>query len=98
MRHSTTIASRAYFKIGTDDTASDKKDDNEVIQELKQTIEALTIQINELKSKLSEVTPTENDKIFLKRKADIVARVKQNKNVKASTLERYNIKVDSLKK
>ena len=43
------------------------------------------------------MTPTENDKIFLKRKADIVARVKQGKNVKASTLERYNIKIDNLK-
>ena len=96
MRHSPQIAAASYFKIKTDDETNNKNN-NEVIIKQQETIAALTIEINELKSKLSEVTPTENDKIFLKRKADIVARLKAGKNVKSDTIQKYNIKVDSLK-
>ena len=51
MRHSPQIAARAYFKIKTDDKTT-RSDDNEIIKELKQTIQSLNIQVNELKSKL----------------------------------------------
>ena len=97
MRHSPQIAAASYFKIKPDDETNNKNN-NEVINELKNKNNELTIENNELKSKLSEVTPTENDKIFLKRKADIVARLKAGKNVKSDTIQKYNIKVDSLKK
>ena len=91
MRHSPHIAQRAYFKIKTDDKAT-SKDDNAIIQELKQTIESLKIENNELKVKLSEVLPNEDDKLYKKRKADIVARFKKGLPVKHTTLEKYNIK------
>ena len=95
MRHDQKTAAASYYKIiSRDDTAS--KNENEVIKELKQTIEALNIQINDLKSKLEEVTPAEDSKLFLKRKSDIQARLKAGKNVKPDTIQKYGINKDSI--
>ena len=95
MRHSTGIAARSYFKIKPDDNAANNKDNNELLKEIKQqkeTITALNIQVNELKAKLLEtVQPVEGDKLFNKRKSDILARIKKGLNVKPETLKKYNL-------
>ena len=87
MRHSINIASRSYLKIQPDDKPNNK-DDNEVIKELKNKIEALTIDNNDLKAKLIEFQPVEGDKLYNKRKSDIILRLKKNLNVKPETLQK----------
>ena len=49
-----------------------------------------------MKSKLQDLEPGENDKLFLKRKSDIVARVARGLNVKPDTLAKYGINKDSI--
>ena len=98
MRHAQDTAQRAYYKIQPD-TNLNNKDDNEIIKNQQATINALTIQVNELKSKLEQYQPTEGDKLFNKRRGDIVARLNKGLNVKPETLQKYNINInkDTLK-
>ena len=91
MRHSPEIAQRAYFKIKTDDETNNKNN-NEVINELKNKIQALTIENNELKAKITDLEPHEGDKIYNKRRGDILARLNKGLNVKPDTLIKYNLK------
>jgi len=82
MRHSYEIASRAYFKIEATD--QNKEEDTEILT-------ALTIENNELKTKLDKLEPKEGDKLYNKRRSDILSRIKRGLTVKASTLEKYKI-------
>ena len=91
MRHSPDIAQRAYFKIKTDDETNNKNN-NEVINELKNKIQALTIENNELKAKITDLEPHEGDKIYNKRRGDILTRLNKGLNVKPDTLIKYNLK------
>ena len=49
----------------TNDKANNK-DESEVIKEIKQTIESLKLQNNELTMKLQELQPNEKDKLYKK--------------------------------
>ena len=91
MRHSPEIAARAYYKIKTDDKTNNKND-NEVINELKNKIEALKIENNELKAKITDIEPHEGDRLYNKRKQDIILRLKKGLNVKPDMLIKYNLK------
>ena len=93
MRHSPQIAATAYYKIKTADKTNNKND-NEIINELKNKIEALTIENNELKARVTDLEPHEGDKLYNKRRGDILTRLKRGLNVKPDTLQKYNINKD----
>ena len=95
MRHSPEIAQRAYYKIKTDDKTNNKND-NEIIKELKNKIEALTIENNELKARITDIEPHEGNKLYNKRRGDILTRLNKGLNVKPDTLQKYNINKDSI--
>ena len=85
MRHSYEVASRAYYKIST---GEENKDNSEIITDL-------TLKNNELKTKLNQLEPKEGDKLYNKRKSDILTRIKKGLTVKPSTLEKYKIIPDA---
>ena len=58
---------------------------------LKTQSNSLKIENNELKAKLLEATPTEGDKLYNKRRGDILLRIKNGLNVKPETLKKYNL-------
>ena len=88
MRHSVPTAMRAYYKI----TDEKPKEVNEEIEQLKEDNIKLQIENNELKQKLNELQP--DDKLYNKRRHDIIYRLNQNKNVKEDTKDKYNVKYD----
>jgi len=96
MRHSPEIAQRAYFKIKPDDKATNKITDNELILRQQERIIQLNIENNELKLKLQEYQPIPGDKLYNKRRADIVARLNKGFTVKPETLKKYDLNKDTL--
>ena len=79
MRHSVPTAMRAYFKI----VDEKPKEVNEQIEKLREENIKLQIENNELKQKLNEIQP--DDKLYNKRRHDIIYRLNVNKNVKEDT-------------
>lgn len=98
MRHSIHIASRAYFKI-KDDTNNiyDSNIENEIIKNLKEELEKVKIENNELKEQINKLNPKEEDKLYIKRRFDILYRLNKNLNVKPDTISKYNFIFDEEK-
>ena len=61
---------------------------------MKNKIELLTIENNELKARINKLEPTEGDKLFNKRRGDILARLAKGFNVKPETLQTYKININ----
>ena len=82
MRHSTNIAELNYHKIPSTQT---KKELNDIILTLRETI-------TELNNKQT-ITPEikDNDKLFKKRRADIIYRLNKGTAPRENTIEKYNI-------
>jgi hypothetical protein len=91
MRNSVDTAGRSYYKI----LDKPEKQRDEEIEQLKNQITKLTVENNNLKSKLNTYEPT--DKLYKKRRADLLFRLKNGQKVKADTLEKYNITEQEIK-
>ena len=96
MRHSESIAARAYFK-NTDTIQPNYNEEND---KLKTAINLLILENNTLKEQIKLLLPTKTDKIFKKIKSDLLYTLNVKKAVgKPETLKKYNIIFDeNLKK
>lgn len=91
MRHSVDTSSKNYYKI-LDKTEKPK---DEEIENLKKEITKLTIENNDLKKKLNAYEPT--DKLYNKRRADVLFRLRNGQTLKQSTIDKYKITEGELK-
>ena len=92
MRHSVETASINYNKISQNTNISENSDKiisdlNNQIYELKKEIEKLQINNNNIDNNNT------NNKIYKKRKNDILYLIKKGSNVKQSTKLKYNINI-----
>ena len=81
MRNSVDTSSRSYYKI-LDKT---EKPRDEEIENLKNQITKLTVENSDLKNKLNAYEPT--DKLFKKRRSDLLFRLKNGQAVKEETIK-----------
>ncbi len=101
MRHSVDTASKNYLKLFDEETKSEQ----DVNIELEKEIVEMKDENIKLKQELQDVKAHSNDaykpddKLHIKRRADILYRYKQ-KNVQATdkTMTKYNLKYDNAKK
>ena len=90
MRNSVETSSKKYYKI----LDKPKPRDEEIIN-LKNEITKLTIENANLKSKLKEFEP--NDKIYNKRRSDVLFRLRNGQTLKQSTIDKYKITEEEIK-
>ena len=95
MRHSVDTAQRNYLKV-FDIDINDIKSNNE---SLLGRIQQLESQINEYETKLNAYASIDeapiNDKLFKKRRADIIYRLNKGAKPRETTLNKYDIKFDN---
>ena len=91
MRHSVQAASTFYYKI----LDKNPKPRDEEILKLKEDNNKLQAEINELKTKLGTFEPT--DKLYNKRRSDVIFRLKNGQTLKQSTIDKYKITEEELK-
>jgi hypothetical protein len=91
MRHSVQAASTFYYKI----LDKNPKPRDEEILKLKEDNNKLQAEINELKTKLGTFEPT--DKLYNKRRSDVIFRLKNGQTLKQSTINKYKITEEELK-
>jgi hypothetical protein len=92
MRHSVqAAASTFYYKI----LDKNPKPRDEEMLKLKEDNNKLQAEINELKSKLGTFEPS--DKLYQKRRSDVIFRLKNGQTLKQSTIDKYKITEEELK-
>jgi hypothetical protein len=91
MRHSVQAASTFYYKI----LDKNPKPRDEEMLKLKEDINKLQAEINELKTKLGTFEPS--DKLYRKRRSDVIFMLTNCQALKQSTIDKYKITEEELK-
>ena len=90
MRNSVETSSKKYYKI----LDKPKPRDEEIIN-LKNEINKLKMENLDLKNNLNSYEP--NDKLYNKRRSDVLFRIRNGQIIKQTTIDKYKIKNEELK-